>query len=337
MISRAIIVKSVYRVTRTIVPISARIRIKAGVAKSSFGVKLLEKLNQENFFTQSSVTLDIHGYEILMPERHHLKQILEREPLRENLLAQGSRILIQNEDDVFIDVGANIGDTAAVVYANASQIPNSILIEPSDFYFNYLKLNQRKFPKSEILQRFVAHEYPIQKLSGSLHHWGGTAKFIEKDGNELTEQVSQIDLIEVINPRVKLVKIDCDGMDFRILKSVIPRLEKQSPAFYFENEITSLEQLSESKEVFTLFEKAGYKYVIVARNCGALIHGGEIGESLQDILELQYVLHAQGLRSAIYYTDILVFNSNQINEYLKTMDLMRDSQKILASHRAGSQ
>lgn len=333
---RAMIVKSVYRATRTIFPISARIRIKAGIARSSLGVKLLEKLNHENFFTQSSVTYDIHGYEILMPERHHIKQILEREPLRENLLAQGSRILIQSEDDVFVDVGANIGDTAAVVYANASQIPNSILIEPSDFYFNYLKLNQRNFPKSEILQRFVAHEYPIKKLSGSLHHWGGTARFIEKDGIESTEQVSQIDLIEVINPRVKLVKIDCDGMDFRILKSVIPRLEKQSPAFYFENEITSLEQLSESKEVFKLLENAGYKYVIVARNCGALIYGGEIGESLQDILELQYALHAQGLRSAIYYTDMLVFNSNQINEYLKTMDLMRHSQKILVLHGVGS-
>jgi FkbM family methyltransferase len=309
----------------------------ASVAKSSLGAKLLERLNQENFFTQSSVALDIHGYEILMPERHHLKQILEREPLRENLLAQASRILIQNKDDVFVDVGANIGDTAAVVYANASQIPNSILIEPSDFYFNYLKLNQAKFPKSKILQSFVAHEYPIQKLSGSLHHWGGTAKFIEKNGTGQTEQAPQIDLIEVINARVKLVKIDCDGMDFRILKSVIPRLGKHSPAFYFENEITSLDQLSESNDVFALFEKAGYKYVIVARNCGALLYGGEIGESLRDILQLQYVLHAQGLRSAIYYTDVLVFSSHQITEYSKTMDLMRDSQKILVSRRVGSQ
>ena len=144
-------------------------------------------------------------------------------------------------------------------------------------------------------------------------------------------------MIELINPRVKLVKIDCDGMDFRILKSVIPRLEKHSPAFYFENEITSLAQLSESSDVFKLFEKAGYKYVIVARNCGALLYGGEIGESLRDILQLQYVLHAQGLRSAIYYTDILVFNSHQITEYLKTMVLMRDSQKILVSRRVGSQ
>jgi FkbM family methyltransferase len=336
MILSDVIVKSVYIVTRAVVPVSARNRIKAGVAKSSLGVKLLERLNQENFFTQSSVTLDIHGYEILMPERHHLMQILEREPLRENLLAQASRILLKNDDDVFVDVGANIGDTAAVVYANASQIPNSILIEPSDFYFNYLKLNQANFPKSELLQNFVAHEYPIQKLSGSLYHWGGTAKFIEKGGTGQTEQAPQIDLIEVINARVKLVKIDCDGMDFRILKSVIPRLEKHSPAFYFENEITSLDQLSESNDVFTLFKKAGYKYVIVARNCGALLYGGEIGESLRDILQLQYVLHAQGMRSAIYYTDVLVFSSHQITEYSKTMDLMRDSQKILVSHRVGS-
>jgi hypothetical protein len=181
MKSRDVIVKSLYGVTRAIVPISARNRIKVGVAKSSVGLKLLERFNQEFFFTQSSVTIDIHGYTILMPERHHLKQILEREPLRENLLAQVSRILMQSEDDVFVDVGANIGDTAAVVYANASRVPCSILIEPSDFYFNYLKLNQGKFPKSEILQNFVAHEYPIQNLSGSLHHWGGTAKFVEKD------------------------------------------------------------------------------------------------------------------------------------------------------------
>jgi FkbM family methyltransferase len=336
MKSRDVIVKSLYGVTRAIIPISARNRIKAGIAKSSVGLKLLERLNEENFFAQSSVAIDIHGYTILMPERHHLKQILEREPLRENLLAQVSRILMQSEDDVFVDVGANIGDTAAVVYANASRIPCSILIEPSDFYFDYLKLNQGKFPKSKILQNFVAHEYPIQNLSGSLHHWGGTAKFVENDEIKSTDQASQIDLIEVISARVKLVKIDCDGMDFRILKSVIPRLRKHSPAFYFENEITSPDQLTQSKDVFKLFEKAGYKYVIVARNCGALVYGGEIGETLQDILELQYVLHAQGLSSAIYYTDILVFNSSQSAEFSKTMDLVRESQKILVSQKVGS-
>lgn len=330
-------VKYLYAVTRFLVPLWVRNKIKAVVTTSSLGLKILKKLDQENFYTQSSVVLKIHGYELFVPERHPLSRILEREPLRENLLAQASRILLQNKDDIFVDVGANIGDTAAVVYANATQIPNSVLIEPSEFFFSYLKRNQEKFPNSEILQNFVAQEYPISSLSGSLHHWEGTARFIEKLEMQENEELPQIDLIEVINARVKLVKIDCDGMDFRILKSVIFRLEKHFPSFYFENEITSLSQLSDSKDVFELFEQAGYKYVIVARNCGAVIYGGEIGQSLEDILQLQYVLQAQGLRFAIPYTDVIVFSSHQKEEYLKTLNLMRNSQEFLISRKIGAQ
>jgi hypothetical protein len=325
-----------YAITRTIVPIRVRTRLKLGIARNTLGKRLLEKIDQENFFAQASIILNIYGYEIVLPERHHLKLILEREPLRESLLAQASKILLQSEDDKFIDIGANVGDTAAVIYGSAAKTPNSILIEPSEFFFGYLKNNQKNFPKSLLMQNFVAHEHPIQNLKGSLHHWGGTAKFIEDTDVQHSEHVPQIDLIEIIDERVKLIKIDCDGMDFRILKSTIPRLQNNYPAFYFENEITSLNQLHESMEVIELFEKAGYRHVIVARNCGTLIYGGEIGENLSDILQLQYALHAQGLRSAIYYTDILIFNSDQRPEYMDTLGLMRENQRTLMNRRIGS-
>jgi FkbM family methyltransferase len=318
------------------VPIQVRNHIKGIIRKRRLGSLVLEKLDQENFFAQRSMIFNISGFEMLMPERHHLKSIMEKEPLRANLLAQASKTLLQHVEDVYVDVGANIGDTAAVVYANATEVPNSILIEPSDFFFSFLKKNHEVLPNSILMQNFVAHEYPIQTLIGTLHHWGGTAKFIESNEFGFEQPIRQIDLAQLINEKVKLVKIDCDGMDFRILKSVIPRLKRNSPAFYYENEITSISQLRDSLEVIELFEQEGYKYVIVARNCGTLIFGGEIGDNLRDVLQLQFALHAQGMRSAIHYTDILVFHSKQELEYRETLALLRGSQESLMLHKLGS-
>jgi FkbM family methyltransferase len=334
MSSRTVIVKGIYALTRSIIPIRLRNLIKTEVIKGKTGKRILTKLDRENFLTQSSTTLRIHSYEILMPERHHLKAIMDREPLRENLLAKASTILLHTNEDKFIDIGANIGDTAAVVYGNATKPPHSVLIEPSEFFFSFLEKNQAHFPNSELMQNFVAHEYPIQNLQGTLHHWGGTAKFIE--GAEVEEHVSQVDLVDLLDKNVKLVKIDCDGMDFRILKSVIPRLGIHSPAFYFENEITSPDQLQESSEVIDLFRNQGYKYVIAARNCGTLIFGGEIGAALDDVLQLQYALHVQGLRSAIYYTDILIFHAAQEIDFLRTLELVRESQRALIKEKLES-
>jgi FkbM family methyltransferase len=311
-----------------------RNRIKTQVSKGKAGKKFLVNLDRENFLTQSSTILKIHNYEILIPERHHLKAIMDREPLRENLLAQASKVLLQKDNDKFIDIGANVGDTAAVIYGNASTLPHSVLIEPSEFFFSFLEQNQDHFPNSLLMQNFVAHEYPLQSLQGTLHHWGGTAKFIEGANQE--DHVSQIDLIDLLDKYVKLVKIDCDGMDFRILKSVIPRLGTYSPAFYFENEITTSDQLKDSSEVINLFESQGYKYVIVARNCGTLIFGGEIGANLEDVLQLQHTLHIQGLRSAIYYTDLLIFHSTQEIDFLRTLELMRASQRTLIQKKSDS-
>lgn len=333
MSSRTVLVKGIYTLTR-LAPIRLRNRIKSEVSKSNAGKKFLVNLDKENFLTQSSTTLNIHGYEILLPERHHLKEIMDREPLRENLLAQASKVLLKRNSDKFIDIGANVGDTAAVVYGNAAVLPHSILIEPSEFFFSFLDKNQPQFSNSLLMQNFVAHEYPLQDLQGTLHHWGGTARFIEGASEE--NHVSQIDLIDLMDEDVKLVKIDCDGMDLRILKSVIPRLGTYSPAFYFENEITTSEQLQESSKVIKLFKSQGYKYVIAARNCGTLIYGGEIGTNLEDILELQHALHIQGLRSAIYYTDLLIFHSTQENDFLCTLGLMRESQKTLIQKKSDS-
>jgi FkbM family methyltransferase len=334
MSSRAAIVKGIYTLTRLVLPVRLRNRIKAEVSKGKGGKKFLVNLDRENFLSQSSTTLKIHGYEICIPERHHLKEIMDREPLRENLLAQVSKVLLQRENDKFIDIGANVGDTAAVVYGNATIPPHCILIEPSKFFFSFLEKNQEHFPNSLLMQNFVAHEYPLRSLQGTLHHWGGTAKFIEGASQE--DHVSQVDLIDLVDKNVKLVKIDCDGMDFRILKSVIPRLGTHSPAFYFENEITTSDQLQESREVINLFESQGYKYVIVARNCGTLIFGGEIGANLEDLLQLQHALHIQGLRSAIYYTDLLIFHSTQEIDFLRTLELMRASQNTLTQKKSDS-
>lgn len=322
------VIRASFKTIRIVTPLKLRLIVRNMLGQSSYGNKKLEKLAERKFFSQSTVTYKVFGYELRMPEHHHIQSILEREPLRENLLAQAAKVLFKEANSEFIDVGANIGDTAAVVYSEAEVAPTSILIEPSTYFYEFLQENQKLFPNSTILKKFVAQEFPLRQLSGSLHHWGGTAKFIE-NGSEYVGD--QIDLNDLISNNTKLVKIDCDGLDFKILKSVVPRIEKRQPAFYYENEITTRQQLEDALDVSEHFKAAGYVHAIVARNCGTLIYAGKLDDHFVDVLNLQFALHAQGLRSSIYYTDVIVFSANHQKEFSETLEGVRRSQKEIIS------
>jgi hypothetical protein len=70
---------------------------------------------------------------------------MEVEIFRESLLISAAKQLFDSSDLTYIDVGANIGDTAAIVYANARVTPKSYLIEASEFFYSYLQEIKRIF------------------------------------------------------------------------------------------------------------------------------------------------------------------------------------------------
>ncbi len=318
-----------YRIIQTIIPLQLRFCIKKILSRANWGNNFLQFLEQRHYFAQGEIKVVVHGYELLLPTYHPLPRILAREPFRENLLANASRILLQRENDKFIDVGANIGFTAAVLFAHANKNTFGILIEPSQFFLEFLKENSSRFPKFKILESFINFGDSTNFSQNSLHHWGGTARFIQKisDGKS-TDSIKPINLNSLIDKNVKLVKIDCDGLDFKILHYTIPQLKGFRPAFHYENDIRSIKDLTLALDLLDVFERAGYKYVIAVRNCGILLYSGLINDSLKDLFMAQYFLHEKMHSSAIPYTDILIFNSNQKKQYLEVLYLIRETQQF---------
>jgi len=74
-----------------------------------------------------------------------------------------------------VDIGANIGDTAAIISTHAR--PNKlILIEGSDYFFDILVRNVSQLPGNIVCKKVLVSDVS-EATSGAFIHWGGHRLF----------------------------------------------------------------------------------------------------------------------------------------------------------------
>jgi hypothetical protein len=160
------------QVYKLLVPSKIRIKVRKILETSRYS-NILSSTDRKYYISQKTKNITVAGMSLFAPESHPLDRIMEAEIFRESLLIGAANQLFDLPHQVYIDVGANIGDTAAIVYANAKFTPQSYLIEASQFFYGYLVRNQENFPKSVLLNNYVAWTYPLTHIDGELHHGGG--------------------------------------------------------------------------------------------------------------------------------------------------------------------
>lgn len=79
-------------------------------------------------------------------------------------------------DKNFIDIGANIGDTALVISKANNNSNQVIAVEPSWYFYIYLLLNVRKLKNIYTINKFIKGAILAPKVK--LRHWGGDCLFI---------------------------------------------------------------------------------------------------------------------------------------------------------------
>jgi FkbM family methyltransferase len=200
----------------------------------------------ETFTDQVPAEIEFCGYRLLVPSRHpimvrHTPGRPQFQPYRETGLARVAQAVGRlNPGGVAIDIGANIGDSLAVI---ARHSPMQVLcIDASDFFTGYLKQNVERFfqGRASVLQAFVTRREG--EAPTGLVHWGGTAK---PDGSPFAESCGAIGVRTLIARAgdVALLKIDTDGYDLDIIEGVFdpaPDGTREARRFpiYFELEIT---------------------------------------------------------------------------------------------------
>jgi FkbM family methyltransferase len=205
------------------------------------------------------VFVRVGNIDIKAPETHTILEFCKSQPYRD--LAVGITAKYVSEKypgETIIDIGANIGDTAAMI-ATYSSNP-LVLVEPSDYFAEILVNNVKYIPSVKRIERCMVSDNTV--LSGELRlaRWGGTARFetLEHGG-----QLFYTKRLDEISEIARLVKIDTDGFDFSIINSGIDWLSRVQPLLYYENEIRDLKSLNESNDVLKNLSKVGYHYFIV--------------------------------------------------------------------------
>lgn len=251
---------------------------------------------------------------LVLPDDHLLPTYQKNSPTYDMVFdpiyrAVGSRM----PDRYFVDVGANIGDTAVVMRHNAT---NSILcIEGHEPFLNCLRQNTKDLANVSIAPTFVAVDgvttVPLHFVSQR-----GTGAFTVASAGEETAALpskplsSLLEEAGALQKGIAVFKTDTDGMDALILRDFLG-IDIASAALFFEFDVrqTIPKQGAEDawRSVFDTLRSRGYSLVIFD-NFGYQM-GTCFPTSYEMVWDLNKYVEAQFRHQFVhtYYLDIWAF------------------------------
>lgn len=211
-----------------------------------------------------------------------------------------------------VDVGANVGDTLAVIKSHIN-VP-VLAIEGDEMSYRLLESNAALFPDTEILKVFLGEKE--ESLAATVEKAGWNATILPTpaagsvDGAEI---LSLVTLDKVMSSRsdgqqYKLLKVDTEGFDLRILRGAIQFLRAGRPVVFFEYNRPNFAALGEDGiEFFKWLGSLGYSDVLVWDPSGRFVlkTGLDHAEALTDLDG--YIGAGRGVVS---YLDFCVFHAS---------------------------
>jgi FkbM family methyltransferase len=239
----------------------------------------------------------------------NLPHLHECQPLRDQCVGiVAQEIGKKYADQLIIDIGANIGDTAAIIASKASN--PLLLIEASDFFYSYLVKNAAK-----LNNKIVTHKILIgtgEYTSGELFHWGGTAEWKEDTS---TTPVHTEKIHNMTKESVCFIKSDTDGYDFKILLASLPWLAIQKPALLIESQIREQKDFDTQVRLLDELSNIGYDNFIVWDDTGNHLLSTNESQVISDISRQKLNSSLNGGLKISSNFDICCFHIQDIDVY----------------------
>jgi FkbM family methyltransferase len=176
--------------------------------------------------------------------------------------------------------------------------------EPS--YYKMLTANLKQFDKVEALQYFLGEKTQTERLSISAED--GTAQ-LSSNHNQSVDVKKLDDLVSEKGLKdIKLLKIDTDGFDLKILRGSFEVLKNDKPVLFFEYDAKYIKaQGDDGISIFASLADIGYNKMLYYDNYGKFL----ISISTRDkrMIEQLYSYITKG-EGAFYYYDICIFHDN---------------------------
>ena len=257
---------------------------------------------------------EVAGFSLSMPFSHILPFYLKNFPYYSRNLVRLANYTFQKFDDLkLIDVGANIGDTIALL---REELHFPILaVEGDPYYFDLLERNAIRFSDTVLVNSYLGEFCEELNIASTKDRGTGRLKVAEDSISKV--RIKALD--EVIEENLqfqdsKILKIDTDGFDFKILRGATSFLAKSKPLVFFEYDPFLLSNSGDdAKEVFQFLLDLGYENILLYDNFGELMLSTYLGNQ-QLITEINsYLL---GRMSQLYF-DICVFHGDD-NDLFRT-------------------
>ncbi len=207
-----------------------------------------------------------------------------------------------------IDIGANVGDTIAVIKTHID-IP-CIGIEGDPISYSFMERNTAQFTDVTILKEFLGERRETMQVELEKVGWNTTLVPAKNSGHELTLKTLDEVLQEnnLFDRNLKILKLDTEGFDTIILRGASELIRKHHPVLYFEFNKSNMEAIGEDG-LSTLFslQQYGYHSVIFFDNKGRYMLTVPMEQS--DIIQ-QLVVYSDEAHSEIAYYDICLFHEN---------------------------
>lgn len=214
------------------------------------------------------VRFELDGVPLIAPLSHELAFIRRNTPQYATNMARIAKAALAKYPDLAcIDVGANIGDTVAVLRAKA-HFP-ILCVEGDAAYARLLEQNTTSLADVE---RAVCLLADGRTFSGRLATGQGSGRLVASAvAGEMvgTQTIQQLLVKHSRFQRAKLLKVDTDGFDLALLQAALPWLAEARPVVFFEYDPHLFRAHGvEGQELVSQLQDIGYESTLVYDNDG---------------------------------------------------------------------
>jgi FkbM family methyltransferase len=255
------------------------------------------------------VLVRVGNFDILMPSNNPQISNYKNTPdLNIELAILAKAVAKKYPDLVLIDIGANVGDTIAVV-KSFIDLP-IIAIEGDVTSLKFLELNAVNFKNITIINTFLGESKQIVKADIEKQGWNNTIipNFLAKTElyvNTL-DNILEENNLNAINS--KLLKIDTEGFDTIILRGCNKLLTEKKPVIYLEFNAQNMKAIGENGiDTILSLKQFGYNDIFIFDGLSNLI----LSTTLQnEILLLQLDKYLRKNNAINPFFDICIFHTN---------------------------
>lgn len=236
---------------------------------------------------------NLGGIDIVLPPDHNLPFYQRRDPTYDLYAIDLLAALAAGPKHVtVIDVGANVGDTAATILASHPET-SVISVEGSDAFVGYLRRNLAPHSdRARVIEGFVGPVGPsvVFTRQGST---GGFQAGAAGDSSEVTSWVTPSEILAMPDPGDLVVwKSDIDGFDIHVLVNHWEVIEKRCEVIWFEfDSPRTLGDRDDIARLVDLFAQTD-RTLLVYDNLGRLMIHLQPG-GIDGLLTLSQWLHQQ--------------------------------------------